>query len=162
MVRENIKKRIVDIHAYMPVCKELLEQGRSISITITGNSMQPFLAHGRDQIIIEKPMRDLKKGDMAFYQRINGEYVMHRICRVENQTSFWFVGDAQIAKEGPIGRNQIFGLITAVKRKEKWIYPGMFCWEFYRIVWLNMFPLRRLYFRMYRMIGRLKIGRNDK
>ena len=63
------KKRTVDIHTYLPVLMELLEQGESVSLTVTGNSMSPFLVHGRDQISFQKPSAPLKRGDMAFFRR---------------------------------------------------------------------------------------------
>lgn len=40
--------RIVDIHAYLPVLMELVEQGESVTLTITGGSMTPFLQPGQN------------------------------------------------------------------------------------------------------------------
>ena len=53
------------------------------------------------------------------------------------------MGDAQTQIEGPVKREQIFALITKVRRKEKWLEPGDFWWEFFEHVWLHMIPLRR-------------------
>ena len=36
------------------------------------------------------------KGDMAFFVRDNGQYVMHRICKVDKNGDCFFVGDAQL------------------------------------------------------------------
>ena len=58
--------KIVDIYTYMPVLQELLSQGKEVSITITGNSMSPFLVHGRDKIMICLPMVFGKKGTWHF------------------------------------------------------------------------------------------------
>lgn len=146
---EEMNKRTVDIHTYVPVLRELIEQGKEVSLTITGSSMSPFLAHGRDQILIERPKDKLKKGDMAFYQRDNGAYVMHRICKVGDGDVYWFVGDAQTLIEGPVYRNQIFGSIKAVKRKGKWLQPKSFWWEFFRTFWLWIIPIRPLVCRIY-------------
>lgn len=153
MFHEELKKRMVDIHEYMPVLRELIEQGKEVSITITGNSMMPFMIHGRDQVLIEKPSDTWKKGDIGFFQRSNGDYVLHRICRIDGNGDCWFVGDGQAVIEGPIRRNQIFGKVTAVKRKDKWVRPGDFWWEFFRCFWLKVIPLRPLLCRIY---GRLK------
>lgn len=35
--------------------------------------------------------------------------------------------------EGPIDKEQVFAIITKVKRKGKWIAPGDFWWEFLNI-----------------------------
>ena len=153
------EEKIVDVHQYMPVLREILAQGREVSLTITGNSMSPFLVHGRDVILISPPDGRWKKGDMAFYQRTGGQYVMHRICRLDKEGNCFFVGDAQMVVEGPIAPSQIFGKITSVKRKGKWIGPGNFWWEFFEHVWLNIIPLRRGCIRGYTLLTGKKQAR---
>lgn len=153
-MKDNTK--IVDIYTYMPVLRELLSQGKEVSITITGSSMSPFLVHQRDQILIAPPDGSWKKGDMAFFVRTNGQYVMHRICRVDKDGSCFFVGDAQQWVEGPIAPCQIFGKITSVKRKGKWIGPKDFWWQFFEKIWIRIIPFRPFFRRVYGIIWRLK------
>ena len=145
-------RRIVDIYTYMPVLQELLSQGKEVSITITGNSMSPFLIHGRDEILISPPSDAWKKGDMAFFQRSNGKYIMHRICCVEKNGDCFFVGDAQQMIEGPIQPSQIFGKVISAKRKGRWIGPGDFWWEFFEHIWINMIPFRPICIKFYTKI----------
>lgn len=149
-------KKIVDINTYMPMLQELLSQGKEVSLTITGNSMSPFLVHQRDQILIAPPNGSWKKGDMAFFVRSNGQYVMHRICRVDKDGSCFFVGDAQQQVEGPIVPSQIFGKITSVMRKGKWIGPKDFWWQFFEKIWIRMIPFRPFFRRVYGIVWRLK------
>lgn len=159
MVHEEMNRRMIDIHEYMPVLRGLIEQGKEVSLTITGNSMVPFMVHGRDQVLIEKPSEPWKKGDIGFFQRNNGAYVLHRICHVDEQGNCWFVGDGQVMIEGPIRKEQIFGKVTAVKRKDKWVRPGSFLWAFFRYIWLWVRPLRPKICRIYVMFKRLvKLG----
>lgn len=154
MTYNNVKKRIVDIYEYVPVFRELIESGKEVSLTITGNSMSPFLAHGRDQVLLEKPPEKLKKGDMVFYQRDNGAYVLHRICKVNKQEQYYLIGDGQVLIEGPLRKDQIFGIVTAVRRKGKWLRPGSFWWSFYRYIWLNLIPLRPVIRKAYGALKR--------
>ena len=147
-----MQKRIMDIDAYMPVVCELLEQGKEVSLVITGNSMLPFLVHGRDEILIAPADGSWKKGDMAFYRRKNGQYVMHRICGVHKDGSYSLIGDGQFTVEHPIFSSQMFGKITAVKRKGKWIRPGNFWWEFFCKVWVCMVPVRPAAWKLYRVM----------
>ena len=141
--------KIVDINEYLPVLQELTEQGKEVSLLITGNSMVPFLVHQRDHIFFKKPDRPLKKGDMVFYRRANGQYVMHRICRICPDGSLDLVGDAQTVIEHGVQPQQVFGLITRVRRKGKLLGPGDFWWEFFRRVWLRAIPLRGILLRAY-------------
>lgn len=155
MFEDSQKKRIVDIYEYMPVLRELIEEGKEVSFTVTGNSMSPFIVHGRDQIIIEKPVDKWKKGDIGFFQRANGAYILHRICRIDKQGNCWFVGDGQQDIEGPILQEQIFAKVTAVKRKGKWIRKGNFWWEFFARFWIRVIPLRPWFHRLYGVLKRL-------
>lgn len=139
--------KYLDTREYVSVLRELTESGREVSMQITGSSMSPFLIHERDTICFKKPDRELKKGDMVFFQRKNGQYVMHRIKKVRSE-GYYIIGDAQTMIEGPIEREQIFAVITKVRRKGKWINPGDFWWEFFAHIWLHMIPLRHLLMRI--------------
>ena len=151
-MQEKIPVRKVDAGIWLDAVRELLEEGKEVPLVITGNSMSPFLVHERDTLLIGKPRLPLKKGDMAFYQRENGQYVMHRIRRVRGSCpgrQYYFIGDAQTVTEGPVPEERIFGVITAVRRKGRWIRQGSFWWEFFRIVWIRMVPLRKTAVRIY-------------
>lgn len=161
-----IPVKAVDTDVYMEIVKELLEEGKEVPLLIAGNSMSPFLVHQRDTILISRAGQELKKGDMAFYQRSTGQYVMHRICRVRNENGekvYYFAGDAQTAVEGPISRAQIFGVITAVCRKGKWQKQGCFWWEFFRCIWVRVIPMRKMFLNFYGAFRKqlYKIHKND-
>ena len=81
---KNTKIREVDIHEYLPVLIDIINTGKDVNLIVTGSSMAPFLCHQRDTIIISKPNGDFFKGQMVFYTRDNGQYVMHRIHHIKN------------------------------------------------------------------------------
>ena len=145
----------VDTKEYVSMLRELTESGKEVSMLIAGSSMSPFLIHERDSICFKKPDRKLRRGDMVFYQRTSGQYVMHRIYKVSSE-GYYIVGDAQQDIEGPVKREQIFALITRVRRKGKWIAPGDFWWEFFEHVWIRMVPVRRLIIGSYTKMKRIK------
>lgn len=144
----------VETGAYVSMLRQLVEEGHEVSLLISGGSMSPFLIHQRDTIYFKKPDRPLKAGDMVFYQRASGQYVMHRIYRIKNG-GYYLVGDAQSEIEGPLRREQIFAVITRVRRKEKLIAPGDFWWEFFAHVWRHLVPVRRSIIRLYAGLKRL-------
>lgn len=159
-MEEKISVRKIDTNTYMKAVREMLQEGNEVPLTITGNSMSPFMIHERDKILISSVNRPLKKGDMAFYQRVTGQYVMHRIRYIrqgERGEAYYFIGDAQNVTEGPIYREQIFGLITSVCRKGKWIKPGDFWWEFFEKIWIRMVPLRKPIEKIYGTLRRLRM-----
>lgn len=148
-----MNERVVNTNAYVSVLRELAEEGEVVSMLIAGSSMSPFLCHKRDYIYFSRPERELRRGDMVFYQRDNGQYVMHRICKIRPE-GYYMVGDAQTQIEGPLRRDQIFARITKVKRKGKMLAPGDFWWEFFEHVWIRMIPVRRIVWQLYGLFGK--------
>lgn len=144
--------RVVDTNEYVSALRELAEEGRVVSMLIAGSSMSPFLCHNRDYIYFTRPDRELRRGDMVFYQRDTGQYVMHRIYKKKTD-GYYMVGDAQTQIEGPLRRDQIFALIIKVKRKGKIIRPGNFWWEFFEHVWIRIIPLRKVIEKDYSLLS---------
>ena len=145
-------ERVVDTNEYVTVLRELAGEGRVVSMLIAGSSMSPFLCHNRDYIYFTKPDRELRRGDMVFYQRDTGQYVMHRIYK-RKKDDYYMVGDAQTRIEGPLRGDQIFARIIKVKRKGRIIEPGNFWWEFFEHVWIRIIPLRKVIEKLYSLWG---------
>lgn len=144
--------KIVDTKEYVSVLRELVQSGQEVSMQIAGNSMSPFMVHARDNITFRTPEQPLRRGDMVFYQRRNGQFVMHRIYKVRPE-GYYIVGDAQMEIEGPITKEQIFAIVTKVQRKGKWIDSSDFWWKFFAGPWLWVIPIRQPIIRLY---GKLK------
>lgn len=155
----EIPVRIVDNQEYMKVVRSILEEGKEVPLVVTGNSMMPFLIDRRDQVLIKRIERPLKKGDIAFFQRENGQYIMHRIhfMRKDDRTGenqFYFIGDGQKNIEGPIKETQIFGVITGVLRKGKYLDEHTFTWGFFENIWRYVIPFRSLIIKIYSLFKR--------
>lgn len=137
----------VNTNEYVSMLRELVDEGKTVSLLISGSSMSPFLIHHRDTIYFRKPDRPLKRGDMVFYQRRNGQYVMHRIQKVvhhpDGRVAYRILGDNQSEIEHGVRPDQIFAIVVAVRRKGQMIRPGDFWWEFFAHTWLDIIPLRR-------------------
>ena len=142
------KLRVLPPEELMEQLLGLLEEAESVPLVISGNSMSPFLVHGRDTVYLSKVTAPLKRGDMILYRRRSGEYILHRICGVEGDT-FCLVGDAQPVIERGIRREQVLAIVTAVRRKGKLLRKGSFWWDFFEKAWLRVIPIRPLLVRMY-------------
>lgn len=134
--------RILPASVLMPEYEALLREGAELPLVISGGSMLPFLAPGRDSVLLKAPDRPLHRGDIVFYRRRNGMYVLHRLVRTKNGQC-WMVGDAQTQIEGPLPAECIFAYVTCVQRKGRTERPGTFIWDFFQYVWLAVIPLRR-------------------
>ena len=78
------KVKVVAPEILMEPLLALLEEAEYVPLVISGGSMTPFLAPGRDIVYLSKADRILKRGDMVLYQRKNGDYVLHRILRADH------------------------------------------------------------------------------
>lgn len=149
-----MNQRTVSNYEYLPVLVDLLGQGHTVSLIISGSSMTPFLADKRDTLIISPPDGNFRRGDMVFYQRLSGQYVMHRIHHVGPDGALYIVGDAQTDIEGPVHPKQVFGVIRQVIRKGKTIDSRDFWWFFFEKIWIRMVPLRPALRKLYTLFAR--------
>ena len=140
-IPEVTRRRIVDIHTYLPVLIDIIKSGKDVSVTVTGSSMAPFIAHPRDSIIVSPPPRQFHRGDMVFFQRQDSSYVMHRIHHLK-EGKLYLVGDNQTEIEGPIDPEQVFGIVRKVIRNGKLLQKGDFWWDFFEKAWIRIVPLR--------------------
>lgn len=152
MEQQSVNARYVDTQEYVSVMRKLVNEGKEVSMLVAGSSMSPFLIHYRDTIFFAKPQRPLRAGDMVFYQRDNGQFIMHRIIKVRRDGCYDIVGDNQTEIEQGVRRDQIFALITKVKRKGKWIAPGDFWWVFFAHVWRRLIPVRHIIAKGYAFV----------
>ena len=142
------KVRTIDPEELMPLLPQLLQQAQEVPLVISGNSMAPFLVHGRDTVYLSKLTGPLQRGDMILYRRKNGQYILHRIYRVR-EGKYDLIGDGQLVIELGICQEQILATVCAVRRKGKLLCKGNLCWEFYEHIWLALVPWRGRILRIY-------------
>ena len=152
------KVRVVDPEELMTQLPQLLELAESVPLIITGNSMAPFLRHGRDTVYLSKITQPPKRGDIVLFRRRSGGYVLHRICR-ERNGMYDFVGDGQLEIEEGICPDQLLAEVKTVRRKGRLLREGSLCWVFYEKVWLGLLPVRPLICRVH---SRVSAWRNKK
>lgn len=150
----DVNVRSVDIDEIIRDYKSLLEDVEMLPLRVSGNSMSPFLRHGKDTIYMSKITEELKKGDIVFFTRINGQHVLHRICRV-NDGTYDIIGDGQNVIEPGIRREQIFAIVNQVERNGRILKKGTFIWDFFQKVWIRVIPLRPYLRRIYGVFRRI-------
>ena len=134
-------EKVMPNEQFLPVLVELAADGNEVSLPVVGSSMTPFLVPGRDRVCFKKPVFPLKRGEIALFQRRNGDFVLHRVAKV-TKSAYWFLGDAQTEPEGPIFEEQICGVVTKAFWKDRWLEKTAPIWRFYSGFWLFVRPLR--------------------
>ena len=139
-----------------PLIAETLGGGGEVYITVRGSSMSPFLHDGRDQAVFASVAdRRIRRGDIVFYQRRGGQFVMHRVYSVDAEGTLTMLGDAQVALEPDIEPEQIIALSKAFIRKGKRIECNSFIYKSYSYLWYLAYPLRKFYFFSRRTGGKI-------
>jgi signal peptidase len=125
-----------------PLLTELLGNGKTVCLTVTGNSMYPFLRGHIDCVYLEKadPER-LRAGDIVLVRKPGGQYVLHRVIKPRGNT-FCLLGDAQTVPEGPFGTDCVVAAVRGVKRRDRYIDTSNLCWRVLSWIWLFLGPLR--------------------
>ncbi len=124
---------------------EVLESGGEFTLFPRGTSMLPLIAEGRDSVTLIKS-ESLSVGDIAFYRRADGSFVLHRIV-AEKDGTFVMCGDNQLEKEYGILPAQVIGKAVRVTRGGKAVGERNIFYRLYKILWKSFF-IRRVFFRL--------------
>ena len=150
----SVKVHLADFY---PLIQEKLDQGGTFSLTVTGQSMYPFILGNRDQVTLSPVTDKLKKNDLPFYRRANGQFVLHRIVKVEKDGTYTCCGDHQWWREKGLKHEQMIGVATAYVRKGKHLTNRNVLYRCYRTLWTWVLPWRKYIFAIYsKTIARLK------
>ena len=89
--------------------------------TTSGFSMWPFLKQG-DRVIAKKiPVKELKIGDIALYQK-NGQMICHRLVRKivkEDDVLFYVRGDNSFSSPELISENAFIGKVIGIVENDR-------------------------------------------
>ena len=154
----NNEKHITSLDDLMPLIRQQLAEGKSVSFTPTGISMMPMLHHNRDSVVISPVIGELKLYDIALYQRDNGDYVLHRmvgtsIVADEGSAAYTMLGDNQFIKEYGIRDDQIIGVVTEFTRDGRVHKVDEIGYKAYCRVWYHSRQFRYFLKRVRRKLG---------
>ena len=111
--------KAVSLDDIIDLITKKLDEGGNVTFTPKGGSMLPTLRDGKDSVVLAKPQGRLKRFDVPLYKRKNGEYVLHRIVKLNSDGSYVMCGDNQLVYEYGITDGQIIGVMTSFCRNGK-------------------------------------------
>lgn len=141
-VRSEVVEKMEDL---MPLILESLRQGQSVRFFPRGTSMMPMLRQQIDSVVISPIPGKLKKWDIPFYKRDNGQYTLHRIVEVSD--TYTCMGDNQFQQEPGIRQDQLIAVVTGFYRGEKYHAVNEPLYRGYCYLWNYSRPLRRFWRR---------------
>ena len=102
--------------------QELFAQGKEFLLYPRGESMLPLIRQGEDGVYLCAP-KDLRRKDVCLYRRENGQFVLHRLIKLEKDGTLSFRGDNQSVIERGIPRDAVLARVSAVLKGQKRISP---------------------------------------
>lgn len=132
-----------------PIMKETLDENGEVSFVSSGVSMLPTIRDRKDTVTLVKPQGKLKKGDVPFYLRDNGQYILHRVIYVNGDT-YVMRGDNQWVNEYNIRQEQIIGVLKSIERNGKTYNVESKSYKAY----VALLPAIRWIYRLYNAVKR--------
>lgn len=138
---------------FLPV----LESGGEVPLRVTGTSMLPFLRDRRDTVCLRGPaFVPPAVGDILFFRRSDGAWVLHRFFRALPDGRLLINGDAQSWFE-TIRPEQIAGVVVKIRRGAGPLRPArrrslLLLWR----LWRRLLPIRPWLLRQLGRAGRLR------
>lgn len=134
----------------LPEVRRMIEEGRSVTLKVKGNSMLPFITGDRDSVVLQSPGM-LHCGDIVLAEVLPGRFVIHRIIRIAGD-SFTLMGDGNILGTETCGREQIAGKVVILIRNGRQVSCDCRSERLAVDVWKVLKPLRRYLLAIYRRI----------
>ncbi len=108
-----------DLH-FGEICADLLRAGHAVRFTATGGSMAPTIRAGDVLTIRPLDPRDLRAGDVAFYETARG-LTAHRIVErlPGTPSTFRAQGDAPGSEEEVVAERQLLGRVVKAERRSR-------------------------------------------
>ncbi len=136
--QKPVKK--TDANEMLSMIVPLIENGKTVKLTVTGYSMYPLVTSRRDAVLLGK-CDSLKVGDVPLFKRPDGSFILHRIVGKKNG-AFKLLGDYETKIEYPVYPEQVVAVAKGFYRKDHFISCDSFGYKAYQFFWRLLRPIR--------------------
>lgn len=99
---------------------DILNNGLTLRVKVTGRSMAPFLKGGEVLTIKKACPSSLRKGDLIFLRNRNGFLILHRVIKkIKAQNNIFIFqtkGDSTIYSDEAVLENNILGKVCLIEK----------------------------------------------
>lgn len=126
----------------LPFVVEQLKEGHTVTLSLRGRSMRPFLEDGRDKALLKLAVR-VEVGDVVLAELSTGHFVLHRIVKIDGQ-QVTLRGDGNLSNEYCLLSN-LRAKAIGFYRKGRQTLDGTddYKWRVYSWWWMHLYPVRR-------------------
>ena len=143
----------VDNHTFVTQISSILKKGtyKSVTFTVQGYSMRPFLEHDRDKVELVLPQKP-QTGQVVLAEIMPRTYALHRIIKIEGDT-ITMRGDGNLLSQTEtFTADKIIATAISFTRKGKKVDVDSRRWRLYSLLWDKLKPIRRILLGIHRRI----------
>lgn len=145
MNMDSLRDQNHSFQELLPLIREQIALGGSVRISPRGTSMLPMLRQGVDTVVLSPVTEHLRKYDIPFYRRDNGQFVLHRIIAVGE--TYTCIGDNQFEVEPGVRKEQIIAVVSGFTRGGREISVKNLSYRCYCCFWHHSRFARRFWRR---------------
>lgn len=143
---------LADKALMMEEIRRLVSEGRTATITVRGNSMNPFLVDRRDKMTLGGFVdNDIRRGAVVLFKDSTGDYIIHRIVRRDGDV-LTIKGDGNSKKVEKARVRDVIAVMHNIERKGCIYTPESRTWRVYSYIWMLLSPVRRILLGLWRRI----------
>ena len=99
----------------LPQAAEFLASGMEVLLPVKGSSMLPFIHPGKDLVLLRKE-KEVLEGDVVLALTLAGNYVIHRVIKIEEDGSLTLKGDGNLYGTENCAPDAVLGTVIEVKK----------------------------------------------
>ena len=137
----------------MKEIQQLISEGKTVSITAKGYSMNPFIRHLQDTITVG-PWKDadIMKGTAALVRTTSGDYVFHRIVDRKGDM-LTLEGDGNVGLKEKATIDNVIGIMHSITRGGREYTSSSLTWKTYSLFWRLLSPVKRYPLAIWRRLN---------
>lgn len=112
-----MNKQFINLCDLYPLIDEVISSGGEFRMYPRGVSMLPLLTQGEDSVVLVS-LGDVCESDMILYRRDNGQFVLHRVIKIEGD-EYIMCGDNQYELERGIKREHLLAKVKYFYNRDK-------------------------------------------
>lgn len=155
-ISQNIARKCIPNEILLTQVAQYIREGRSVTLTVRGNSMNPFLVDGRDQVTLSPFIeKELQPGAVVLARESGGRLLLHRIIRRQGEV-LTMLGDGNIQYTEETCISNVIGIMTKTIRKGKEYACNERTWQWYSALWFKLRPMRKELLSLFRILQRYR------
>ena len=112
-----MNKQFINLCDLYPLIDEVISSGGEFRMYPRGVSMLPLLVQGEDSVVLVS-LGDVCVNDMILYRRDSGQFVLHRLVKIEGD-EYIMCGDNQGELERGIKKEHLLAKVKYFYKKDK-------------------------------------------